>query len=148
MPTDSLSNQPWKNPVREALGTGKPAVGITITTNNVEAIAQAANLGFDFLWIEMEHSPVSLETLRNAILATRGLKAVPFARVPVIELWTAKRVMDAGVMGVVFPFTSTPELAMRAAEACRYPPEGKRGSGPGLATFHWPPAECYPDLSD
>jgi len=56
------------------------------------------------------------------VLATRGLPALPFARVPVNEIWTAKRVLDAGVSGVVFPFTSTPELAQQAAAACRYPP--------------------------
>ena len=73
--------------------------------------AHAARMGFDFLWIEMEHSPITLETLRNIVLATRGLPALPFARVPVNEIWTAKRVLDAGVFGVIFPFTSTPELA-------------------------------------
>lgn len=138
----------WENPVRELLRAGKPAIGVTITTNSVEAAAQAASAGFDFLWIEMEHSPVSLETLRNIVLATRGLKAVPFARVPVTEYWTAKRVMDSGVMGVVFPFASTPELARGAAEACKYPPVGRRGSGAGLAVFRWPPAESYYDFAD
>jgi 2-keto-3-deoxy-L-rhamnonate aldolase RhmA len=72
-------------------------------------------MGFDFLWIEMEHSPVTLETLRHIVLATRGAKAVPFARVPVNEIWTAKRVLDAGVHGVIFPFTSTPGPAGGAA---------------------------------
>ena len=69
----------------------------------------------------MEHSPITLETLRNIVLATRGLPALTFARVPVNEIWTAKRVLDAGVSGVMFPFTSTPELAAQAAAACRYP---------------------------
>ncbi|MGH9451396.1 MAG: HpcH/HpaI aldolase family protein [Terriglobia bacterium] len=140
--------QPWTNPLRELLRAGKPTVGITITTNSVEMAAQAASVGFDFLWVEMEHSPVSLETLRNIVLATRGLKAVPLARVPVTECWAAKRVMDAGVMGVIFPFASTPEMARCAAEACKYPPLGRRGSGAGLATFRWPPAEDYYDFSD
>ena len=45
--------------------------------------------------------------------------------------------------GVVFPFTSTPELARQAAAACKYPPEGLRGAGPGLATFRWPAPEGY-----
>jgi 2-keto-3-deoxy-L-rhamnonate aldolase RhmA len=94
----------------------------------------------------MEHSPVSLETLRNIVLATRGLPAVPFARPPVNELWTAKRVLDAGVLGVIFPFTSTPELARQAAAACRYPPVGRRGSGASLAAFRWSAAEGYYDL--
>jgi 2-keto-3-deoxy-L-rhamnonate aldolase RhmA len=137
-----------ENPVKQRLREGRSAIGVTITVNNVEIAAQAAALGFDFLWIEMEHSPVDLATLRNIVLATRGLRAVPFARVPVNELWTAKRVLDAGVLGVIFPFTSTPALAQQAAAACRYPPAGRRGSGAGLASFRWPPAEDYYDFAD
>lgn len=133
----------WKNPVKELLREGKPVIGATITTASPDVAAQAANLGFDFLWIEMEHSPITLETARNMILATRGLKAVPFTRVPVNELWTAKRVLDIGSLGVMFPFTSSPELAQQAVAACKYPPEGLRGSGPGLATLRWPPPEGY-----
>src|SRR5262249_51081447 len=91
---------------------------------------------------------ITLETLRNMVLATRGLPAVPFARVPVNEIWTAKRVLDAGVYGVMFPFTSTPELAQQAAAACRYPPVGRRGSGAGLAMFAWPETESYHDCAD
>ncbi|HVA01160.1 MAG TPA: aldolase/citrate lyase family protein [Terriglobia bacterium] len=137
-----------ENPVKKLLREGKPVLGLTITVPSVEVAAQAANLGFDFLWIEMEHSPITLETLRNMVLATRGLKAVPFARVPVNELWTAKRVLDSGVLGVIFPFTSTPELARRAVAACKYPPHGGRGSGAGLATFRWPAPEGYHDFAD
>lgn len=133
----------WENPVRKMLKEGRPVVGVTITVPSVELAANAANLGFDFLWIEMEHSPITLETARNMILATRGLKAVPFTRVPVNELWTAKRVLDSGSLGVMFPFTSTPELARQAVAACKYPPEGRRGSGPGLAAFRWPAPEGY-----
>ena len=139
---------PWQNPVKTLLRQGKPAIGITITVNNVEVAAQAADLGFDFLWIEMEHSPISLETLRNIVLATRGLRAVPFARLPVNTIWSAKRVLDAGVLGVMFPFSSTPELAQQAADACRYPPLGKRGSGAGLASFRWPAPQGYYDFAD
>lgn len=138
----------WENPVKKTLREGKPAVGITLIVPSPEIAAQAAGMGFDFLWIEMEHSPITLETLRNMVLATRGLPAVPFARVPVNEFWTAKRVLDSGVLGVVFPFTNTPELAWQAAAACKYPPEGDRGSGAGLATFRWPASEGYFDFAD
>src|SRR6185295_7747683 len=138
----------WENPVRKLLREGQPAIGLTITVNSVEVAAQAASMGFDFLWLEMEHSPITLETVRNIVLATRGLPAVPFARVPVNELWTAKRVLDAGVHGVMFPFTSTPEGARQAVAACRYPPLGRRGSGAGLATTTWPEPERYLDSAD
>jgi 2-keto-3-deoxy-L-rhamnonate aldolase RhmA len=131
------------HPVRARLAAGEPVFAITITVPSAEIAAQAAQLGFDFLWVEMEHSPITLETLRTMVLATRGATnghagAAVIARVPVNELWTAKRVLDAGAHGVIFPFSSTPELARQAVDACRYPPLGKRGSGPGLAEFSWP----------
>jgi len=140
--------QSWCNPVRARLQAGQPAFGVTITTPSVEAAAHLATLGFHFLWIEMEHSPITLETLRLMVLANRGLPAAIFARVPVIELWTAKRVLDQGVGGVIFPFTSTAAKAACAAESCRYPPAGRRGSGAGAAVRTWPEPGNYYDSAD
>ena len=68
------------NPLKDKLRKGESVVGVVISTNNVEVGAHAAGLGFDFLWVEMEHAPIALETLRNIVLATRGLPAVPLAR--------------------------------------------------------------------
>src|SRR5215831_5272380 len=138
----------WESPVKVKLRAGKPVVAATITSNSVDSAAHLAEAGFDFLWVEMEHSPVTLETLRNIVLATRCLPALTFARVPVNEVWTAKRVLDAGVCGVIFPFTSTPELAQQAAAACCYPPRGCRGSGANLARFAWPDRDRYADSAD
>jgi 2-keto-3-deoxy-L-rhamnonate aldolase RhmA len=143
-----LANAPLHNPIKSQLRRGEPVVGIVISVNHVETAAHAAALGFDFLWIEMEHAPISLETVRQIVLATRGLSAVPFARPPVNELWTAKRLLDAGVLGVIFPFTRTPELASQAVAACRYPPAGLRGSGADLAQARWPAPEGYYDFAD
>lgn len=138
----------WRNPVKQLLAEGKPALGAVISTNSIEVAAHTASLGFDFLWFELEHSPITLENLRHIILATRGLKAIPIARPPVNELWQAKRVLDAGALGVIFPFTSTPRLAQQAVAACRYPPAGLRGSGASLAQLRWPAPEGYYDFAD
>src|SRR5215471_13452636 len=135
-----------KNSVKESLKKGKSVAGIVITVNSVEIATQAAALGFDFLWLEMEHSPLTLETVRNIVLATRGLPAVPLARPPVNALWTAKRVLDAGALGVIFPFTSNADLARQAAASGRYPPLGSRGSGASLAEFRWPAPKGYHDF--
>src|ERR1035437_1823126 len=145
---DMSDQQTWCNPVRARLQAGQPAFGVTITTASVEAAAHAATLGFHFLWIEMEHSPITLETLRLMVLATRGRPAAVFARVPVVELWTAKRMLDQGVSGVIFPFAGTAEKAARAAAACRYPPAGLRGSGAGAAVRTWPVPGNYYDSAD
>jgi len=143
-----FAQQPWVNPLKTALKEGKPIVGLTMTVPSADVAVQAAALGFDFLWIETEHSPITLESARNIILATRGTGVTPLVRVPVNELWTAKRALDAGALGVIFPFTSTPELARQAVAACKYPPNGKRGSGPGLATLRWPAPGGYANFAD
>jgi len=143
-----LLAQDFTNPVKKVLDSGGMVFGGTVTTANLDTAAAMANAGFDFLWIEGEHSPITLETTRNIILTTRGLKAVPFTRVPVNEVWTAKRMLDVGSLGVIFPFTSTPELARQAVAACKYPPEGVRGSGPSLAMLRWPVPGGYPQWAN
>jgi len=143
-----LAGQPvapeFVNPVKKLLNAGGMVVGGTIQAANPDTAAIMANAGFDFLWIEGEHSPITLETTRNIILLTHGRKAVPFTRVPVNELWTAKRMLDIGSLGVIFPFTDSAALARQAVAACKYPPAGLRGVGPGMAALRWPAPEGYP----
>src|SRR5512143_500386 len=83
---------PAENSLKTALAEGRPVIGATVTVPNVDTALTLANAGFDFLWIEMEHGPMTLESLRAILLATRGAKAVPLTRVPANELWLAKRV--------------------------------------------------------
>jgi 2-keto-3-deoxy-L-rhamnonate aldolase RhmA len=139
---------PWESLIRQRLRASQPVFGCTITTSSIDMAVRAATAGFHFLWLELEHSPISLETVRTIVLATRDLPAVPIARIPVAEDWAAKRVLDAGVHGVVFPFVSTPALARQAAAACRYPPVGRRGSGASLASASWPDPDLYADSAD
>src|SRR5262245_8083765 len=126
-----------ENPVKKALKEGKVVIGATVTAANPDVAATLAGAGFDFLWIEMEHSPLTLETVRSMILATRGLKAMPFTRVPVNEPWMAKRAPDFGILDGVFSFTGTRELAEQAVKSCKYPPQGVRGFGAAMAASRW-----------
>jgi 2-keto-3-deoxy-L-rhamnonate aldolase RhmA len=139
---------PWENPLKKLLREGKPVVGMTVTVANSDVVLQAARVGFDFVWIEMEHSPITLESVHEMVLATQGTHLIPIVRVPVNELWTAKRALDSGALGIIFPFTSTPELARQAVDACRYPPIGRRGAGAGLASMRWPAPQGYADFAD
>jgi 2-keto-3-deoxy-L-rhamnonate aldolase RhmA len=145
---ESAGQYESENPLKRTLREGLPVLGLTVTIPSPDVVLQAARLGFDFVWIEMEHSPITLETARNMVLTTQGLGIVPVIRVPANELWIAKRALDVGALGVVFPFVSTPELARQAVDACKYPPAGRRGSGPGLARLRWPAPEGYADFAD
>jgi 2-keto-3-deoxy-L-rhamnonate aldolase RhmA len=143
----AASSWGW-NKVRARLEAGDFVIGLTVTINNLDISVAAAQEGFHFLWVEMEHSPMTLETLRGFVLATRGLGVQVFARVPVAAVWTAKRVLDQGVHGVVHPFVSDPALAHAAAQSGRYPGTGLRGSGAGLAVASWPEPGNYYDSAD
>jgi len=88
----------WQHPIRQRLQSGDIVVGMTLTTPSPEVAAHAAGLGFHLIWVEMEHSPITLETLRLIVLATRGSPAAVVARVPVTETWTAKRVLDLAAL--------------------------------------------------
>jgi 2-keto-3-deoxy-L-rhamnonate aldolase RhmA len=140
--------KPAENPLKKLLREGKPVIGMTVSVPSADVALQAARLGFDFIWIEMEHAPITLESARNMVLATQGTGLMPLIRVPVNEIWTAKRALDCGAMGVVFPFTSTPELARQAVAACKYPPVGRRGAGAGLASLRWPAPGGYANFAD
>lgn len=136
-PSQQTAPQLTVNPVKKALADGQAVIGATISATSADVAAALAGAGYDFLWIEMEHSALTLETVRNMILATRGLKAVPIVRVPFNEPWMPKRALDIGALGVIFPFTNTRELAEQAVKSCKYPPLGIRGYGPALATSRW-----------
>ena len=47
------------NPVKEKMRRGEAVVGMMVWSGNIEAATLGAQLGFDFLWVEMEHSPIS-----------------------------------------------------------------------------------------
>jgi 4-hydroxy-2-oxoheptanedioate aldolase len=128
---------PAEASLKKALKDGRVLIGATLAVPNVDTAVTAANAGFDFLWIEMEHGPISLQSLHEILLATRGAPAVPITRVPVNAPWLAKQVLDMGSLGVVFPFTTTRELAQQAVASCKYPPLGIRGFGPGLAATRY-----------
>lgn len=127
----------WVNPVKTALKQGKVVIGATITSPDPDVARSLANAGYDFLWIEMEHSPLSLESVRGIMIAMHGQKAMPFVRVPWHEEWLHKRVMDAGALGVITPVVSTKAEAQAVVAACKYPPLGIRGIGNSNAVSLW-----------
>ena len=100
----------------------------------MEILAQA---GFDWLMIDAEHGPIDVETLHAMIRATSGTNTTPTVRVARNLDWLAKRVLDLGALGVMMPGVNSPEEALAAVRAVRYPPEGNRGFGPTFAAIRW-----------
>ena len=91
------------------------------------------NSGCEYVIYDMEHTGIGLETLKTQIANCRGLPIVPMARVPRGEYHFLARALDIGMRGLMIPMVETAEQAAQIAEACRYPPEGRRGAAFGFA---------------
>jgi 4-hydroxy-2-oxoheptanedioate aldolase len=90
-----------------------------------------ANSGFDYLWIEMQHSPLTYSDVARMIWACRGAPAMPFIRVPDSTPGDIQKAMDIGAVGIIIPLVDSVEEIRSAVEYTMYPPRGKRSLGSG-----------------
>lgn len=87
-------------------------------------------LGYDFIWIDGEHSENTIGSLHRHISAVNAGGTPAIVRVQMNDYNFTKKVMELGPDGVIFPMINTPEEAENAMKFCMYPPEGNRGFGP------------------
>jgi 2-keto-3-deoxy-L-rhamnonate aldolase RhmA len=126
------------NRVKEMLQAGKVTIGPIVMIPSGPVASLLSRSGFDWLWIDMEHGAISIETAQYMIDATKGSSTVPLVRIPWNHHWLAKPALDAGAMGVITPLVNTKEEAALSVAALRYPPEGVRGFGPlSFAAARW-----------
>lgn len=114
------------NPFLAALAGGRP-LGTWLMAS-APATAEALGLcGFDFLVVDMEHTPIGPGELAHVLRAIGCTPAMPVVRLAWNDPVLVKQAMDAGAATLMLPFVQTPEEAEAAARAMRYPPEGSRG---------------------
>lgn len=116
-----------KNPVKIKLKNGQKTIGGFLQTLSPVAAEIMSQSGFDWLIVDLEHSPGGFENLQAQLQAMNGSGTVPFARAPWNDMVAIKRILDTGVMGVLVPYVNTKEEAEAAVAACKYPPQGVRG---------------------
>ena len=87
-------------------------------------------IGFDFLWVDMEHTYISEEALHHHLLAAHAGGTPVVVRVPVEDLSATKHALEMGVDGIVFPMVRDAEHAKQLLSWTLYPPYGARGCGP------------------
>lgn len=103
-------------------------------------LAQIMSLaGAEFIIYDMEHSGVSIETLKWQTAACRGLPVTPLARPATSDYHFIARLLDVGMKGVMVPMVDDAAEAARIVEACRYPPMGRRGAAFGFAHDDYAP---------
>jgi 2-keto-3-deoxy-L-rhamnonate aldolase RhmA len=129
--------------LKERLHAGGIAIGAWLTFSCAAASEILAGVGFDWLVIDTEHAPFSLEHLERTLMALDGGSAAPIVRVPSNDRVIIKQALDLGAEGVLVPDVGSPEDAQQAVAACKYPPEGVRGFGPRRASDYYRRTEEY-----
>jgi 2-keto-3-deoxy-L-rhamnonate aldolase RhmA len=120
--------------VKERLARGEVASSMTVRmARSIEIAGIAATAGFDSLYVDLEHSSLSLETTSQICIAALAAGIAPFVRVPQLEL--VGRILDGGALGIIVPDVRTMAQAHAAVKAAKYPPVGERGFASALPQF-------------
>ncbi len=118
------------------LAEGKQVVGGTVSSADVDVYCAMAGAGFDFLWIEMQHSALTYAQVATMIRTCPG-PAIPFIRVPDANEGDIQKAVDIGALGVIVPMVDTLEKIENAIKFAMYPPLGKRSQGGGQYGTLW-----------
>ncbi len=105
------------------------SIGSWITIPHPAIAEIMAKAGFDWLVVDMEHSPIGISAAEEMIRVVQLCGLPVLVRVGENNANLIKRVMDSGASGVIVPMVNTPQEARQAVEAVKYPPQGRRGVG-------------------
>ena len=125
------------NTVKTKLAEGKQVVGGTVSSYDPEVYCAMANAGFDYTWIEMQHSTLTYTQVANMIRFCKGASAMPFIRVPDATEGDIQKAMDLGATGIIIPMVDTVEKVQNAVKFANYPPKGVRSQGGGQYGAMW-----------
>lgn len=117
------------NRVKAALREGRVVYGYNLVFPSPWVIEILGYLDFDFVWLDGEHGPFSLDQIEELCRTAESVGVTPIARVPDIGSSTVLRFLDRGVQGVMGPHIATKKDAEQLARACLFGPIGERSFG-------------------
>jgi 4-hydroxy-2-oxoheptanedioate aldolase len=116
-----------RNGFKRALARGETQIGLWSSLSSNYSVEVIAGAGFDWLLLDMEHSPNDLESLLAQLQAAAPYATHPVVRVPWNDMVSIKRVLDVGAQSLLVPYVSSAAEARSAVSFTRYPPQGARG---------------------
>src|SRR5438067_6774325 len=125
------------NHARARLRAGEPSLGSWLTIPSPISARYMAQLGFDWLTVDIEHQPIGIETAAQMFASIAANGTAPLARVPWNTGENIKRVLDCGAWGIVVPMVTTRAEAEAAVAAAKYPPLRVRSVGGGLHALNY-----------
>lgn len=103
-----------------------------------------ASSGCDWVLLDAEHSPNTLETILAQLYAMSAYPASAVVRLPLGDTVLMKQYLDLGVQNLIIPMVESVDQAESLVQAVRYPLGGVRGVGAALArSSRWNRVENY-----
>ncbi|MGO1543479.1 MAG: aldolase/citrate lyase family protein [Gulosibacter sp.] len=119
-------------------------VGMWLCTGSTVNAEIGAGSGLDWLLIDGEHAPLSLESIQQQLQVIAAYPITPVVRAPYNDTVIIKQYLDLGVQNLLIPMVNNAEQARAAVAAAHYPPRGVRGVGSALARgARWNRVENY-----
>lgn len=115
--------------LRRKVNSRALTLGSWITLPNCAVAELMARAGFDWLVVDLEHSPIGIESACDLIRVIDLCGVAPLVRLTSNDENQIKQVMDAGAHGIVVPMVNSVAEAEHAVAATRYAPAGTRGVG-------------------
>jgi len=130
----TIELEPWlaakaRNPILERLAKRMPVTALGVRgarTAEIARIARAA--GNDAIWVDLEHSTMSIDVAAQICAAALDVGVFPLVRVPEKDYGVIGRLLDGGALGIIAPRVETARQAAEVAGACRFPARGKRSA--------------------
>jgi 2-keto-3-deoxy-L-rhamnonate aldolase RhmA len=128
------------NDILSAMRKGHVVFGMGVTMlRGIAAGRLAKGVGFDWLFIDMEHGAFTIGEASEISLGALSCGVAPIVRCRLNALDEAARVLDNGAQGIVLPQVNSAADVQRAVAALRYPPRGSRAWGGSAAAFYYRP---------
>ncbi|MCK4803794.1 MAG: aldolase [Spirochaetes bacterium] len=102
-------------------------LGVFSKTSDPAFIEIMGHSGIDFVIIDLEHSPNSVQTVQSLIRAAEVAKIFPVVRVKEDNSSIIGEVLDIGAGGIQVPQINDSEMAEEIIRLSRFSPEGMRG---------------------
>lgn len=127
----------------------RPLVGIWNCAVSTIATEICAGSGVDWLLIDVEHSPNTLDSVLAQLHVVETYPVSPLVRLPVGDATLMKQFLDIGAQNILIPMVETAEQAQELVAGFKYPPVGRRGVGAALArSARWNRVEDYLENAD
>ncbi|HVI52871.1 MAG TPA: 4-hydroxy-2-oxoheptanedioate aldolase [Candidatus Sulfotelmatobacter sp.] len=121
------------NSFKDALARRETQIGLWLAMASPYTAEMCAGAGFDWLLLDGEHSPLDLRTTLAQMQAIAPYPSHAIIRPPVGDTVLIKQILDIGAQTLLIPMIDTAEQARQMVAATRYPPDGIRGVGAGIA---------------